>query len=380
MSLKQHEQFLQTLEQSKRPLIVLPEKANEDDFASAFGVAGLLSKLNKPVDIASAGGASPQSLNFLKSAQKIKGDLPNIRKMTLTLKTQTAKVDELSYRVEGDTLQINIVPKTGAWTAEDVKIVTDSYKYDLIISIGAKELEHFGKLHELYADFFFSVPIINIDHTTDNEFFGQMNLVDINAVSSSEVIHGLFKEIDPGLIDEEIATYFLTGIIYKTKSFRNENVTPQTLKVAGELIARGARRDEIVKNLYKTRTVETLRLWGRALARLKSDDSLGFVWTLLSRQDFINAGADETALENVIEELMMTSPDANVAAVFYEEKNNNVRAFLHASRPYDALLLGAPFSASGTRERAFLNLKEDSLVKAEKRAITHIKTQLKESR
>lgn len=380
MSLKQHEQFLKLLERSKRPLIVLAEKANEDDFVSAFGIAALLAKLSKPVEIATAGGNVPQSLKFLKKTTNVRGDLPNIRKMTITINAREAKVDELSYAVENGELKIHLVPKTGAWTKDDVKISTDDYRFDLIITIGAKDLEALGELHRKYADFFFATPIINIDHTTDNEHYGQMNLVNINAVSSSEVCHDLFKEIDASLIDEEIATYFLTGMIYKTKSFRSENVSPQTLKIAGELIARGARRDEIVNNLYKTRTVETLRLWGRALARLKSDSENGFVWTLLNRQDFTNAGADEEALEAVIEELMMTSPEAGVAAIFYEDKDYNVRAFLHAQRPHDAIALGAPFSASGTRERAYLNLKEKDLLKAEKKVIAHIKKTLKESR
>ena len=378
MALETHQQFLTTLERAKRPVILLSEQANADDFVSAFSVSTLLAKLDKPVDIVTSGGGAPKSIDFVPNKNAIKGDLPNIRKLTLSVDAKDTKVDELSYDIVDDELRIHLLPKTGSWTQEHVKVTTDQYKYDLIIAIGAQDLESFGDVYQRYTDFFFNTAIVNIDHSASNEHFGQLNLVDINAVSCSEVCHDLFKRLDESMLDGNVATLLLTGMIFKTKSFRSSNVTPKTLKVAGELIARGAEREEIVKNLYKTRTVETLRLWGRALARLKSDTDHGLVWTMLTKQDFTNAGAEEQALENIVDELISTSPDSKVAAVFYEGRDNNIHVLLHAEKPHDALYLGAPFNASGTREEARLRVKEDSIVQTEKKVITHVRKQLKE--
>lgn len=377
MALKTPEQFLSALERSRRPLIVLSEHANIDDFSSAFGVAALLSKLQKPIEIATTGGHVPKALDFLKTPFPVRGDLPNIRKLTLHVNAKDAKVDELSYDMVDGELQIHLLPKTGHWSENDVKISADHYRYDLIITIGVQDLESLGELYTLYADFFFQTPIINIDHSSANEHFGQMNMVDINAVAVSEVCHDMFRNIDTSLVDEEIATFFLTGMIFKTKSFRSDNVTPKTLKVAGDLIAVGARRDAIVENLYKTRTVETLRLWGRALARLKSAEDNALVWTLLTKQDFVAAGADEKAMDNVVDELMMSSPNAKIGILFFEHSDGSIRAIIHAARPFDALYLGAPFRAAGTREEARLKLTDKDIVTAEKNVIRHIKDQLK---
>lgn len=375
MALTTHEQFLTSLERAKRPIIILSDNANADDFSAAFGCATLLTKLQKPVEIASSGGITPKSLDFLNHKTSVRGDLPNIRKLTLRINSKEAKIDELSYDHDDDELRIHITPKTGSWSDNDVKIITNSYRYDLIISIGANDLDSFGALYTNYKDFFLQTPIINIDHSSANEHFGQINLVDINAVACSEVCHHLFTQIDTDLVDAEVATYFLTGMIFKTKSFRSPNVTPKTLQLAGDLMARGARRDEIVEKLYKTRTVETLRLWGRALARLKSDPKHSIVWTLITKQDFANAGANESALENVIDELISTSPEAKVSAVFYEHKDGHICVILNAQRPYDALYLGAPFKAIGTREEARLHLDVEDIVEAERRVITHIREQ-----
>ncbi len=199
----------------------------------------------------------------------------------------------------------------------------------------------------------------------------------MSAVACSEVCFNLFNEIDETLVDENVATYFLTGMIFKTKSFRSDNVTPKTLQTAGELIARGARRDEIVRNLYKTKTVETLRLWGRALARLKSDPQYKIVWTLLTRHDFAIAGADESSLENIIDELIMSAPEASIAALFFERKDKSISVMLNAKRPYDALHLGAPFNAAGGRESALLHLRNQDIIKAEQKVISHLKEKIR---
>ncbi|MFA6131014.1 MAG: hypothetical protein WC730_02025 [Patescibacteria group bacterium] len=376
MSLQLHEQLLSALERAKRPLIVLPKTANPDDFVSGFALAHLLEKLQKPIEMATIGGRAPKTLDFLSSKISVRGDLPNIRKLLIRLTAKETKIDELSYDIVDGEIHIHLTPKTGAWQEKDVIVNADGYRYDLILTVGARDLSQLGDLYKKYSDFFFETPIVNFDHTVENEQFGQLNIVDVNAVSISEIIFDLLRQLDPSLIDQEIATMLLTGMIYKTKSFKSPNVTPRTLKVASDLMSFGARRDEIVASLYRTRTVETLRLWGRALARLKSDKDHELVWTVLNQADFMNAGADETALADVINELIITSPQAKIAAIFYENKEHHVHVILHAERPHDALFLGAPFSASGTREEARLEIRDTSLMQAEKKVIGHVRSQL----
>lgn len=376
MSLLPHEQFLAMLKRTERPVILLPEVAHADDFSAAFGLHALLTKLGKTPEIATSGGGAPKNLSFLGAKIPIHGDLPNITSLTINVDVASAKVDELSYAVDGNTLRIHLTPKSGTWSQEDVRVVTTSYRYDLIITIGAADLISLGELGGTYADFIFNTPVINIDHNPANEHFGQLNMVDMAAVANGEVCFELMSRVDESLIDEQIATCFLTGMIAKTKSFKTHNVTPRTLKVAGSLINIGARRDEIVEKLYRTRSVETLRLWGRALARLKVDAEHHIVWTLLTRQDFVNAGSDETALEDIVEELLATSPEAQVVAIFYEHHDGYVAATLHAERPHDALQLGSPFKASGTREAVRLTLNNHEIVEAEKEVITHLQKSL----
>lgn len=367
--------ILATFERSRAPLLVIPEGAGPDGFASAIGLAQFLRKLDKPVHIVTADKQPMEHLHFLEQelSKIIQKDLNQLQTFVIKLDISHTKAKELSYDVIDNKLHIFLQPQAGTWSQNDLKLEATDFKYDLIICIGAKNLEACGHLFEHHSDFFYRTPIINIDHSPHNEHFGHLNLVDMTACSVGEICHDWIESIAPELIDIPMATAFLTGMIAKTKSFRSPNVTPKTLSVASNLMAKGAKREEIVSRLFRTRSVETLRLWGRALARLKSDPKTGLVWTLLSQQDFLHAGSDEQALSGIIEELVGTSPQAKIALLIYEDREGQTSALVHTELPYDAIVLTTPFKPSGTHENVELYFPKQSIPVVEQLLTEHIK-------
>jgi phosphoesterase RecJ-like protein len=373
MSLALHQQFSDALKRSKRPVIVLNATPTIDDFAAAFVIRAFLKQLDTPCDIVTSGGLAPATLKFLSTYADVRGDFSNINALSVRVNLDHAKVDGLTYVVDGRDLVVTITPKTGAWKNNDVRIACNDYAFDLVIALGVPDRKSLGDLQARYADFFLRTPMLVIDHGPSNEHFGTVNIVDLSATSVSEACFELLNRIDPHAIDSAIATTLFTGMMSKTKSFRAPSVTPKTLDTAQKLMEAGAKRDEIVEHLYRTRSVETLRLWGRALARLKSDDARGIVWTLVTKQDFVASGSTADVLRDVIDELFSTSPTAKIGAVLFETSDGHISAHLHATRPHDALALGAPFRPVGTRDMAQLSMMETDIVAAEKALISHIK-------
>ena len=86
------------------------------------------------------------------------------------------------------------------------------------------------------------------------------------------------------LVDENIATALLTGL-YDTSSFQNVNTTPKSLTIAAQLVAAGANQQEIIRNLYKTKSLETLKLWGNILTKIKEDKIHGFLWSSVNSSE-----------------------------------------------------------------------------------------------
>ncbi len=378
MALTESQQIQEMIKRSDRPLICVAKGAGSDGFASAIGLAEAIQKLDKPVEIVSAQGPAPKQLKFLKKHCLVRPTIESLEKFTIKLNINQTKVEELSYNIEGDELHIHLIPKSGIWADQDINTAKSGYRYDLIISLGASDLTAHDHIFHNHAEFFFTTPIINLDHSPANEHYGQLNLVDTTATAISEVAHNLIQIVEPNLIDEEVSTALLAGMIAKTKSFKTANVTPRTLKIASMLMSYGARRDEIVENLFRTRSVETLRLWGRALARLKSHEHSRLVWTLLGRSDFMHAGANEDDLPDVVDELIASSPHAKVVILMYEDREGNVCAILRAEEPHDAMTLAAPFRPAGTRDEVRLCFMDQTIMEVEKNIVAKIKEQLAE--
>lgn len=376
MAKTEPQQILNTIKRAKQPLIVVPAGAGADGYASAIGLSQALAKLDKPTDIVAADGPTPKQLRFLLGNETVKPTINGLEKFTVKINIANTKVNELNYEVNGDELHINLTPSSGIWNDQDLKTAKSGYRYDLIISLGAPEITHHDHIFHNHAEFFFQTPIINIDHSTANEHYGHFNVVDITATAIAEVCHNFVNSLSTDLVDEEIATAFLTGMIAKTKSFKTPNVTPLTLKTASGLMQRGARRDIIVENLFRTRSVETLRLWGRALARLRSDKKQRLVWTMLGRSDFMHAGAEEGDLPEVVDELIASSPEAKVVALMYEDKDGNVCSIIRAEQPHDAMALAAPFRPAGTRDEVKLCFVGKNIVQVERELVNRLQEQL----
>ena len=162
----------------------------------------------------------------------------------------------------------------------------EKFPVDLIFVLGAKSLEDLGGLYEQNTDLFFETPKINIDNRAENEYFGQINLVDITVTSAAEILAELLQKYEEQLMDQDIATCLLLGIISSTRSFQHVQTTPKAFLKASELVALGARQQEIIKNIYKTKSLPLLKLWGRALARMKILEDEKIVYSILSSDGF----------------------------------------------------------------------------------------------
>ncbi len=375
--------ILETIKRSHHPLLCIGQGSGADGHASALGLAQALQKLGKQPVIVSADEHPPKTVCFLKGHETICTSLENLHELVLELDARETRPDELSYEIADGKLRVFIRPKSGAWRAQEASVSTSSFRHDLIIAIGAANLSRLGRLLQSAPDFFHTTPIINIDHAPDNEHFGHYNAVDVTASACGEVCHDLLMAADETLMDAEIATAFLAGMIAKTRSFKNPHVSPKTLQTAQHLMERGADREGAVHHLFRTRSVGTLRLWGRALARLKTHDRHPLVWTLLSQQDFLHAGAGEGDLVDVIDELISTSPSARVVVLIFENHARDICAIVRAEEPLNAATLCASLlhklpqtNSAASREEVRLNLSGRTLVDVERELIATITASL----
>lgn len=375
MALTERQQVIEQLRKSKNPLICFPKTWNPDAVASAIALFDILDSMGKKTEMFCEGFSSKSHISFLNHLEKIRPEISPLRKFVISVDTKRNKVGELSYEADGDALHIYLSPKSGHFDASHVRTKATDYHHDLIITIDTPDLRSLGKSPEDASDFFHHTPILNIDHSPANEHFGQVNHVDVTASSNGEVIYLLAKEMDHP-ITKSLATSLLTGIVSKTKSFKKGSITPRLLSLASELIAQGAERDRIVTSLYRTKDISTLKLWGRALARMKHDQTHHIVSTVLTRQDFALSGASEHVLADVIDELISASPEAETVALLYELENKGIRCIVRNEKRKNADALTSRWKGRGGRVQSVCTLRETDIMRAERDILDHLKATL----
>ena len=375
--LNTQEQFFKQIEKSERPLIVFSADWTGDAVASSLALFLFLKKLKKEVEIAATSSAKSPVWSFLPASSEIKNSLDSLRKFVITLDISQTKINQVKYNIEDKKLNFIVSPENGWFTNDDISTADSGFKYDLIIAIGATDLESLGKIYDNNVEFFYKTSIINFDCHVSNEEFGQVNMIDINSAATAETLFNLLQEKQLDLIDEDIATCLLAGIISGTKNFRTPSLTPRTLLNTSKLISLGGRREEIIDKLYHSRNFKTLKLWGKVLSNLNT--SLGglLVWSVVKRDDFKTAEALEDNLLDIIDELIVNIPEAKVITIVFENpENDQTKILLYSVKNINALEILQEYSPTGNSKIAQAELP-GKLEEVSKKYLTDLEIKLK---
>lgn len=368
MALSTHEQIKYLLKEKKNILITFRKDGKGDAVGSAVALMLYLERLGKKADIVCDGFDLPRTMKFLKKSEAIRPRFSHLRQFIINIDVEEAGVQELSYDVKDGKLRIFVTPKHGFYSQDKMTTGQSSFKYDLIIVVDSTDLQSLGAIYHNHTEFFYKTPIINIDHHSANEQFGQVNLVDLTASTSAEILLHLFESTAPEYIDESIATALLTGIIAHTRSFKTDAVKPQTLTAASKLISLGADRDYIVHNLFRTRSIASLKLWGAALTHLQNESDIGLVSTMVTKDDMQRSGAEKQDITEIIDELISNSPEAKVTLLLFEDLVENkyaVQGILVTDKGYNALQLLSDYSPKGGVNYATITFLETPLQKVQ---------------
>lgn len=323
------QQAVELIRQAKSILVATHKNPDGDALGSIIALKLALEKLDKKVEIVCPDQPG-ELFAFLPAIADVKTEIPQSRELVISVDTRNSEVDKIGYKKDGDRVNIVVTAKSGNFTPENVKIEPPKAKFDLVIVVDTPNIERLGSLSQP-ADVFYETPVINIDHHPSNERFGKVNWVELVATATTEILVSLFEALgrETKLFDEDVATALLTGLIYDTSSFQNINTTPKSLTVAAQLVAAGGKQQEIIKHLYKTKALSTLKLWGIILSQVKEDKSHKFLWSSVSHEDLLKVGADESALSGVVDELLKSATDVDFVLLL-SERQDQVHGSLRA--------------------------------------------------
>jgi bifunctional oligoribonuclease and PAP phosphatase NrnA len=144
--------------------------------------------------------------------------------------------------------------------------------------------------------------VINIDHHHDNTCFGDINLVEVEASCTAEIVYDLALLLGVR-ITPEIASALYVGLITDTGKFMYENTNAHTHRVAADLIDAGVDVDDTYRRLYEHVPIEKLRLVSRALDKISSHLGGKLAISYITMADYEATGAGEEMTEGLIDNL-----------------------------------------------------------------------------
>lgn len=374
-----YQQTKELIEKAKKILLVTRENPNEDSLSSLLAFGFFLEKMGKEIDMVTS-GPFLSTLSFLPKSSAIKNDLQASRNFIISLDTSQVAVSQLSYDFDkdGNRLNIYVTPKNGIFKPEYVETQSSSFGYDAIVILDCLNLEDLGALYEKNAALFYETPIINIDYHLQNEQYGEINLIDNKAACCAEILYNLFENLNKSLLDENIATSLLVGLVAATKSFQSPVITPQTFNIAAKLVALGADQQKIIRSIFKNKSLAALQLWGRAFARIQYNNEIKLAWTLITQSDFEKTKADYYDLLGIEEELATFLGGSEIILILLEKEKNKVESLIKVHNEGLKNILAEKFSAAQKNGFLKLELNNKDLIAAEKEVVSKIKEVRKE--
>ncbi len=249
MELTPKQQSVELIRQANKILLVTSREPNNDQLASIVALQLTLAKLGKQVQ-AIISDNLPKGASLF-DVKPIARNLTGVRDFVITLDTRNVEVDQLKWTRENDKLNIIVTPHTGNFEARDAQYSYGAYQFDLVIAVGVPSFTKIDRLIDDNPTIFDGLHVINVDYHRINNSWGSVNLIDQLASSTSEMLVSVLESLEQNIVDADIATALLTGIMAATNRFTAQNTTPKAMTVAAQLLAAGARQQEVVKVLYE---------------------------------------------------------------------------------------------------------------------------------
>lgn len=210
---------------------------------------------------------------------------------------------------------------------------------DLFITVDCADFRRTGKQFENFRK-----PEINIDHHVTNERFGQLNLIESEAVATAAILTDYLPEW--GLtITPEVAAALTTGIITDTLGFHTSNTSPASLRQTAVLMETGIDMPDLYQRALLSHSFQAARYWGAGLSSLKSDGGIVYATlTMADRKAVGYGGNDDADLINFISSI----EGYQIGMIFVEQHDKHVKISWRALQPgVDVSKIAKQFDGGG---------------------------------
>lgn len=239
-------QVAERLKQANTVLVTVSANPTVDQLAACIGMTLLLNKAGKHAT-AIFSGKIPSTIEFLQPLKTLEQTTDSLQDFIIAL--DKSKADKLRYKVENDVVRIFITPYHAALSKDDLEFSHGDFNVEVVLALGVLKREDLDQVILAHGRILHDATVIGVTNGNKRSDLGAINWQDQAASSLCEMSVVAGSLLGPGLIDNQIATSFLTGIVAETERFRNDKTTPQVMNVSAQLMQAGANQQLIANKL-----------------------------------------------------------------------------------------------------------------------------------
>jgi len=248
------QQIVDKIKDSSNILVTVSTDPSVDELSAALGLTLLLNKMDKHAT-AVFSGAVPPAITFLDPQKTFENTVDSLRDFIIALDKE--KADHLRYKVDGDVVKIFITPYRTTISSDDLDFSQGDYNVELVLALGVKNQDHLDNALSAHGRILHDATVVTISAGSEKSELGSIDWREENASSLSEMLVTLADGLKSGkaLLDEQIATSFLTGIVAATDRFSNNKTSSKVMTVAAQLMGAGANQQLIASKLEEAHEI-----------------------------------------------------------------------------------------------------------------------------
>jgi hypothetical protein len=248
------QQIVEKIKNSTSILVTVSSNPSVDELSAALGLTSMLNGLKKHAT-AVVSGDIPPAIEFLEPGKTFENTVDSLRDFIIALDKE--KADHLRYKVEGDVVKIFITPYKTTITQDDLDFSQGDYNVELVLALGVKDQDNLDKALAAHGKILHDATVATLSCGETPSKLGQIDWFESNASSISEMLVALSEALkgDSPILDEQIATAFLTGIVAATDRFSNNKTSSKVMTMAAQLMAAGANQQLIAAKLEEAHEI-----------------------------------------------------------------------------------------------------------------------------
>lgn len=249
------QQVVERIKQANNILVTVSNNPSVDQLAACIGMTLFLNKLDKHAT-AVYSGKTPPAIEFLQPEKTIEQNTDSLRDFIISL--DKAKADKLRYKVEDKFVRIYITPYRTSISQKDLVFSEGDFNVDVVLALGVRDKAQVDAAITQHGRILHDATVISVNAGQEKApSLGQINWQEATASSLCEMLVSISEAFGTGLIDNQMATGFLTGIVAETERFSNSKTSPKVMTMAAQLMAAGANQQLIVSKLEPPPPPET---------------------------------------------------------------------------------------------------------------------------